>query len=175
MPSAASRAILRPMPKRPRYTQQTPDLFAAATPRKEPLDRVSPRSETAAAPPYILPRDLSASLAHLSDEHLETLAKAVTQELKRRKLPVLSEAALVKEMKPKPKPKPKPSAAPPSKRSNRKAVAEAEMAPLTQSRINVILAAFKAGVKPSTISRQFGISQATVRQVLATEARGRKP
>jgi hypothetical protein len=42
---------------------------------------------------------------------------------------------------------------------------------LTQGRVNAVRAAFKAGITPSRIARQFGISQSDVRQVLASEPR----
>jgi hypothetical protein len=45
---------------------------------------------------------------------------------------------------------------------------------LTQGRINAVRAAFKAGVKPSTIARQFGLPLSAVRQALASEVRGGK-
>jgi hypothetical protein len=38
---------------------------------------------------------------------------------------------------------------------------------LTTGKLNAVRAAFKAGVKPSAIARQFGISQSDVRRVLA--------
>jgi predicted anti-sigma-YlaC factor YlaD len=38
---------------------------------------------------------------------------------------------------------------------------------LTIGKLNAVRAAFKAGVKPSAIARQFGISQSDVRRVLA--------
>jgi hypothetical protein len=41
---------------------------------------------------------------------------------------------------------------------------------LTRGQINAVRAAFKAGVTPSRIARQFGISQANVRKALATDA-----
>jgi len=47
-------------------------------------------------------------------------------------------------------------------------------ATLTTGKLNAVRAAFKAGVKPSAIARQFGISQSDVRKVLATEGRDRK-
>jgi hypothetical protein len=40
---------------------------------------------------------------------------------------------------------------------------------LTRGQINAVRAAFKAGIKPSLISRQFGISQSDVRKVLASD------
>jgi DNA invertase Pin-like site-specific DNA recombinase len=39
--------------------------------------------------------------------------------------------------------------------------------PLTQGKVNAVRAAFKAGITPSRIARQFGISQANVRKALA--------
>jgi predicted transcriptional regulator len=39
--------------------------------------------------------------------------------------------------------------------------------PLTQGKLNAVRAAFKAGVTPSRIARQFGISQGNVRKALA--------
>jgi predicted DNA-binding protein (UPF0251 family) len=42
---------------------------------------------------------------------------------------------------------------------------------LTQGRVNAVRAAFKAGITPSRIARQFGISQSDVRKVLASERR----
>jgi uncharacterized protein (DUF433 family) len=40
---------------------------------------------------------------------------------------------------------------------------------------NAVRAAFKAGVKPSQIARQFGLSQVDVRKALACEASRRGP
>jgi transposase-like protein len=39
---------------------------------------------------------------------------------------------------------------------------------LTQGKLNAVRAAFKAGVTPSRIARQFGISLADVRKALAS-------
>jgi predicted DNA binding protein len=44
------------------------------------------------------------------------------------------------------------------------------MVSLTRGQVNAVRAALKAGVKPSQIARQFGISQSDVRQVLASDA-----
>jgi predicted DNA binding protein len=40
---------------------------------------------------------------------------------------------------------------------------------LTQGQLNAVRAAFKAGVTPSRIARQFGISQSDVRKALARD------
>jgi transposase-like protein len=42
---------------------------------------------------------------------------------------------------------------------------------LTTGKLNAVRAAFKAGVKPSAIARQFGISQFDVRKALAQGTR----
>jgi hypothetical protein len=47
---------------------------------------------------------------------------------------------------------------------------EAAAVQLTPGRVNVVRAAFKAGVKPSQIGRQFGLSQSDVRNALAGDA-----
>jgi hypothetical protein len=52
--------------------------------------------------------------------------------------------------------------------SNRKRVEVAEVT-LSPGKLNAVRAAFKAGVTPSRIARQFGISQAKVRRALASE------
>jgi DNA invertase Pin-like site-specific DNA recombinase len=43
--------------------------------------------------------------------------------------------------------------------------------PEAKSQLNAVRAAFKAGVKPSAIARQFGISQSDVRKALAVVTR----
>jgi predicted DNA-binding protein (UPF0251 family) len=40
---------------------------------------------------------------------------------------------------------------------------------LTRGQINAVRAAAKAGIKPSLIARQFGISQSVVRKVLTSD------
>jgi hypothetical protein len=52
---------------------------------------------------------------------------------------------------------------------------EAAAVHLTPGKMNVVRAAFKAGVKPSQIARQFGLSQSDVRQALASDASRRAP
>ena len=44
-------------------------------------------------------------------------------------------------------------------------------APLTTGKFNAVRAAFKAGVKPMQIARQFGLSDADVRRALAGEGK----
>jgi hypothetical protein len=47
-------------------------------------------------------------------------------------------------------------------------------APMSTGKMNAVRAAFKAGLKPSQIARQFGISQADVRKALAGDGRSSK-
>ena len=52
--------------------------------------------------------------------------------------------------------------------------AEAPRSSLTTGKLDAVRAGFKAGVKPSAIARQFGISQSNIRTALAGEGRGPK-
>jgi hypothetical protein len=47
---------------------------------------------------------------------------------------------------------------------------EAISPPLPQGKLNAVRAAFKAGVTPARIAREFGISQQDVRKALAGDA-----
>jgi DNA invertase Pin-like site-specific DNA recombinase len=60
---------------------------------------------------------------------------------------------------------------PASDESSLKPKVEATSVPLTQGKLNAVRAAFKAGVTPSRIARQFGISQSDVRRALAGNRR----
>jgi hypothetical protein len=40
---------------------------------------------------------------------------------------------------------------------------------LTRGQVNAIRASFKAGITPSRIARQFGVSQSDIRKALATD------
>jgi DNA invertase Pin-like site-specific DNA recombinase len=88
---------------------------------------------------------LANAVRHLNDQELEQLLSAVIAEQKRRgkKLPT--------EISRKPR------------------VEVVAAAPLAQGKLNAVRAAFKAGVTPSRIARQFGISQSDVRKALASE------
>jgi DNA invertase Pin-like site-specific DNA recombinase len=45
--------------------------------------------------------------------------------------------------------------------------------PLAQGKLNAVRAAFKAGVRPSRIAREFGISHADVKKALASDEKKR--
>ena len=59
-------------------------------------------------------------------------------------------------------------------RTHRQPAADDSAGSLTKGQLNAVRAAFKAGVTPSAIARQFGISQSDVRKALASDARYHK-
>jgi hypothetical protein len=52
---------------------------------------------------------------------------------------------------------------------------EAAVVHLTPGKMNAVRAAFKVGIKPAQIARQFGLSQSDERQALASGAAKRGP
>jgi len=97
---------------------------------------------------HILPRDLDAAIKHLNDRELERLILAALQERDRRKLPV-------------------------REKSERKSRTETTTAALPQGKLNAIRAAFKAGMPPSRIAKQFGVSRSDVQTTLVGYAKTR--
>jgi hypothetical protein len=97
---------------------------------------------------HVLPRDLDAAIEHLDDRELERLILAALQERDRRKLPV-------------------------PEKSERKSQTEMATVALPQGKLNAIRAAFKAGVPPSRIAKQFGVSRSDVQAALAGSAKTR--
>lgn len=91
-------------------------------------------------------RNLPSALSHLDDDQLGRLVGAVKVELERRG-----------------------KKAPIRQTIERKPPAEDGTPPLAFGKLNAIRAAFKAGVKPSAIAKQFGISQADVRRALKND------
>ena len=163
------------MPAR-RTESPIPDLFAAAT------GKVAPAEKQELVPPlprYRLPKDLAGALSHLDDGKIDTLLATVAREAEHRgRIPALDETN--KTAKPAdanrqadrgPGFEPRTKLGP---RRPAQAHPNDAARSLTLGQTNAVRAAFAAGVKPSAIARQFGISQAAVRQALATESRGRK-
>jgi hypothetical protein len=129
-----------------RRDEHSQDLFAQR-------DETAPRE--AVTPPvrasFLLPSNLDAGLRALDDEALLRLRDAVEREARRRFPPPAAPAPEV----------PQKSDAPPRPT---KAASEPGIA---IGKANMIRAAFKAGLKPAAIARQFRISPALVRSVLA--------
>lgn len=125
-----------------------PDLFEEVPRPREPH---SAKLAKRAVPKVILPTDLEASLALLSDADLERLGAALAQELARRGAAPPPETMA-------------PTSSGPERRSPK--AAQVTGPAVAAGKANAIRAAFQAGLKPAAIARQFGVPQALVREVL---------
>jgi hypothetical protein len=103
----------------------------------------SREAETTPSSRYVLPKDLDAAIRHLDDQQLDRLVSVALEERARRKKPPVPE------------------------QTRRKRNAEAISPHLPQGKLNAVRAAFKAGVTPARIAREFGISRADVQKTLA--------
>jgi hypothetical protein len=104
-----------------------------------------------------LPKDLPGALERLEDAEVDALRAAVSAEAERRgRLPPT---------------RPREGSTTEARSGPRRAAADGGVASLTTGKLNAVRAAFRAGVRPSAIARQFGISQADVKKALAAEGR----
>jgi DNA-directed RNA polymerase specialized sigma24 family protein len=148
--------------------QATPDLFSTDTAR-DVSAAPTERSSSGAAPVpipsqrHVLPENLDHAVKQLADDEVVLLLEVVLKEANQRgkslehangKLSPQSERARQKHR-------------PIEKASSRKQVEVAEVT-LSPGKRNAVRAAFKAGVTPARIARQFGISQTNVRKALDT-------
>jgi predicted DNA-binding protein (UPF0251 family) len=153
--------------ERDRTKPPTLDLFSTHVVQdgSPPIWRASPRDAPAdiASQRHILPKDLPNAVKYLTDRELDLLITASVQEAKRRGR--LS-----------PRVQPNPTDEPVRKQwsSRDKRQAEVSNVSLTRGQVNAVRAATKAGIKPSQIARQFGISQSDVRKVLASDTNTQK-
>jgi DNA invertase Pin-like site-specific DNA recombinase len=129
---------------------------AAAGPSAVPKGKAGTDS-LASQQRHFLPKDLAGALKRLDDVEIDTLLAAVTTEAERRgrRPPGPAKEKPVADAKP----------------QRRQEAAEDGAGSLTTGRLNAVRAAFKAGVKPAAIARQFGISQSDVRKALAQGTR----
>jgi hypothetical protein len=152
--------------------QATPDLFSTHAVRDAPARPTKQNSATAtianpASPRHVLPKYLPHAVKHLSDGELDELFKVAFDEAKRRgRLPSTVGIDSTPSSRRPPDLLTKPSSA--TDKSKRRRVDMAEVA-LTRGQVNAVLSAFKAGVTPSRIARQFGLSQSSVRKALASD------
>jgi hypothetical protein len=129
------------------------DLFSAQHPSGTSSQAASaPKSKdkpaAAPSPSYALPTNLPSALSHLDNDQLDRLLAAVLAE---------REARGGK--------KPRVPDEPPCKKPSKEAAPS-----LPQGKLNAIRAAFKAGVKPPQIARQFGISVFDVKEEIEKTA-----
>jgi hypothetical protein len=112
----------------------------------EPVGAASSAPEVISASRYVLPGDLNAAIRHLDDQQLDRLVSVALEERTRRK----------KHFQP--------------KQSQPGRNAETVTPSLPLGKLNAVRAAFKAGVTPVRIAREFGISRSDVQRALAGDA-----
>jgi hypothetical protein len=135
------------------------DGVKAAVPSSPTVDAAKEATE-AASQRHVLPKNLRHAITQLSEGELDELFEAAFDEAKRRgRLPQSVRTELMP-------PKLTTKRSPPNAKRRQADIAEVS---LTRGRINAICAAFKAGITPSRIARQFGVSQSDVRKALASD------
>jgi len=102
----------------------------------------------------LLPSNLESSLAILSDDEFARLSAGVAAETARR------QRTLTRPFNPDPA-----TTAKPPQASKRNRASES----VSPAKANLVRAAIKAGVKPSVIARQFGLSNAAIGEVLRSD------
>jgi hypothetical protein len=136
-------------------------------PRRCYQDPPATDATTEPAPlPHVLPKNLRKAVKYLSDGELDLLHAATLEEIKRRgRLPPGVEADSAQSsalLSPWNKQLP-----PTGKISQRRRVEFVEVS-LTRGQLTAVRSAFKAGIMPARIARQFGISQSNVKKALAS-------
>jgi hypothetical protein len=132
-----------------------PDQFPTATDSASP----APKATTETTPQrYVLPKNLRNAVKYLSDGELDLMHTATVEELKRRgRMPKSAETDL--------------PASPDLTKSPATTAAKLNAAEnsLTRGQVNAVQSAFRAGITPSRIAREFGIPLSDVRQALARD------
>jgi hypothetical protein len=141
-------------------------------PPSEPTDAVRGGSSaqlTDAAPEtpqqrYILPKNLRDAVKHLTDSELDLMHSATVEEMKRRGRTLKSVETDLPA---------RPDLAKVQSPSSETAKFKGTEVSLTRGQVNAVRSAFKAGITPSRIAREFGISQSNVRKALASDETNR--
>jgi len=181
LPHLVAGGIVGSMPSS-RTQQQTADLFQAAgaqeSGRTHTPARLTSAQHSAAvvsaaeklSSRHVLPRDLSNALKQLDDGELDRLLEATRDELQRRGRLLISTSVNRPTTQMGTEQLASDQSTPTEESRQRRQPEEPNVA-LAQGQVNAVRAAFKAGITPSRIARQFGISQSDVRKVLASESR----
>ena len=148
-----------------------PDLFSTDTVRAGAPSPTKPGATKATTDPapqrHILPKDLPKAVKYLSDGELDLIHAATLEEMKRRgRMPQGAETDL-RTLRQRFVVRPdlmKKKSLPAKKRPT----VETDIS-LTRGQVNAVRAAFTAGVTPSRIARQFGLSQSSVRKALKSD------
>jgi response regulator of citrate/malate metabolism len=151
--------------------QETSDLFSAdgvkaSGPSSSTSDATKGATETALQR-YVLPKNLRHALKHLSDSELDEFFQVAFDEAKRRgRLPRSIGINSTPSSRHPPDLTKKQSSL---DKSGHQRKVDGPQVSLTRGQVNAVRSAFKAGITPSQIARQFGISQANVRKALASD------
>jgi hypothetical protein len=182
LPHLIGGGIVDSMPSS-RTQQQTADLFQAAgaqeSCRTHTPARLTSAQQSAAvvsaaeklSSRHVLPRDLSNALKQLDDGELDRLFAATCHELQRRGRSLTSTPVIRPTTHMGTEQSASDQATTTTEESPERRQPEEANVALTRGQVNAVRAAFKAGITPSRIARQFGISQSDVRKVLASESR----
>jgi hypothetical protein len=139
--------------------QDTPDLFPTATvgDASAPIKLPATEAPTETAPQrHVLPKNLRNAVKHLSDGELDLMFAATLEEMKRRgRTPQGVETDL--------------PARPDLTKIQSPPTEKRSMFSLTRGQVSAVRSAFKAGITPSRIAREFGIPLSDVRQALAAD------
>ena len=153
----------------PRSTRVRSSAASDVYKRQVPWPRFTPERQTAAAATetapqrYVLPKNLRDAVKHLSDGELDLMFAATLEEMKHRgRTPQGLDTALHT--------RPDLTKIQSSPTEKRRHANTAEVS-LTRGQVNAVRSAFKAGITPSRIAREFGISQSDVRKALASDER----
>ena len=150
--------------------QPTPDLFPTATVRDASALRTLPAAKaTNPSTPrrHILPKDLPNAVKHLSDRELDWMLAATLEEIKRRgNLRTVVETDL-ETLRHRFDARPNLIKKKSTTTGKRKVIENG--VPLTRGQVNAVRAAFKAGITPSRIAREFGLSQSSVWKSLKSD------
>lgn len=162
---------------RDRSEQPMPDLFSTDRVRDAPVASTKEGWATtaeadASSQRHILPKNLRHAVKQLSDKELDDLFEAAFDEAKRRGRLPWSIGADSTQSPHRPNDAPAKRSSAINKVSSRRQVLLPE-ASLTRGQLSAVRASFKAGVTPSRIARQFGISQSNVRKALASDEKKR--
>ena len=153
---------------RDRTQHGKPDLFSAEGIAGQSPNTGSGEGPVLPPPKLILAKDLTKAIGYLDDQELDRLMGVSIDEARRRgrlapDLEASSAKSVVSSAEPTNKP-PQPKSGPSRRR-------QVQIAPpsLRRGQINAVRAAFKAGITPPRIARQFGLTQSDVRKALAAD------
>ena len=145
--------------------QPTRDLFSTGSVRDAsppPKPRPTEPAADTSSQRHVLPMNMRHAVKQLSDGELDELFEAAFDETKRRgRLPWSIGAESTSSRRP--------SDLLTKRKAVRQRKADITEVLLTRGQVNAVRAAFKAGITPSRIARQFGISQSNVRKALASD------